>query len=64
MRWLLGYAAFLAVMSTWFGRALSADGPVYVLGFPAPIGIFLWFGTPVLAALAFKLIQELRVRRA
>jgi hypothetical protein len=51
MRWLFAYTAFLAGMSAWLGQAMSVDGPAYLLGLPAGLGLFVWFGAPVVVAL-------------
>jgi hypothetical protein len=63
MRWVIAYVAFLAVMSAWLGRAMSLDGPVNVLGFPVGVGLFIWFGTPVVIALVVLITRGLLERR-
>jgi len=64
MRWLIAYAAFLAVMSAWLGQAMSADGPAYLLGLPVGIGLFVWFGAPVVVAIVVLVVRRTFAGRA
>jgi hypothetical protein len=62
MRWLLAYAAFLAVAAWWLGTQLEAglEYGVSLLGLPVQIGLFLWFGAPVLAAIGYQAVRWAR----